>query len=86
MKSSTKKKLESHNEPIAPHKADQKKRYTPPQFELLTPNQAKVLLTERALPGEPTTEHLLKAASKRGPAGTAKSRSIPDGAKLRKTE
>ena len=86
MKSSTKKKLESNKEPIAPNKANQKKRYVPPRFELLTPDQAKVRLTERAFPGEAVTEELLKAASKPGAAGTGKPRSIPDGAKLRKTE
>jgi len=86
MKSGTKKKLESHNEPIAPNKATQKKRYTPPRFELVTPDQAKVRLTEGALPGEAATEDLLKAASKPGAAGIRKPRSIPDGAKLRKTE
>ena len=86
MKSSTKKKLESSNEPIAPNKANQKKRYTPPRFELLTPDQAKARLTERALPGEAALEHLLKGASKPGPAGTGKPHPIRDGAKLRKTE
>ena len=85
MKSSPKKKLESHNEPVAPNKANQKKRYTPPRFELLTPDQAKARLTERALPGEAAIEHLLKAAAKPGPAGTGKQRSSADGAKLRKT-
>ena len=86
MKSSTKKKLESPNEPIAPNKATQKKRYTPPRFELLTPDQAKARLTERPLPGEAATEDLLKAASKPGSASTNKPRTIRDGAKLGKTD
>jgi hypothetical protein len=46
MKSSTKKKLEADNEPIAPNKTAQKKKYVPPRFEALTPAQAKILLTE----------------------------------------
>jgi hypothetical protein len=74
MKSSTKKKLDPHNEPIAPNKANQKKPYAPPRFEVLTADQAKVRLTERALPGEAAVERLLKAASKPGPAGTGKQR------------
>jgi hypothetical protein len=86
MKSSTKKKLESHNEPVAPNKAGQKKRYVPPRFELLTPDQAKARLTERALPGEAATEHLLKAAAKAGPTGTDKARSIPDTITSRKSK
>jgi hypothetical protein len=64
MKSSTKKKLETDNEPIAPNKTGQKKKYVAPRFEVLTPAQAKARLTEKALPGEANTKEILKAAAK----------------------
>jgi hypothetical protein len=84
MKSSTKKKLEPRNESIVPNKTDQKKQYRPPRFEVLTPDQAKVRLTGRALPGEAATEELLTAASSQpGPGGKGQQRSIADEAKLR---
>ena len=63
MKSSTKKKLETDNEPIAPNETGQKKKYVPPRFEALTPAQAKILLTEKAVPGEAITEQILKSAA-----------------------
>jgi hypothetical protein len=64
MESSAKKNHETDSEPIPPNKSHPKKKYSPPQFEVLTRDQAKVRLTERALPGEAATEQLLKAASK----------------------
>jgi hypothetical protein len=84
MKSGAKKKLGPRNEPIEPNKTDKKKQYRPPRFEVLTPDQAKLRLTERALPGEAATEQLLKAASQRGSAGTGEQRSIAREAKLRR--
>jgi hypothetical protein len=59
----SKKKLEADNEPIAPNKTAQKKKYVPPRFEALTPAQAKILLTEKAVPGEAITEQILKSAA-----------------------
>jgi hypothetical protein len=64
MKSSMKKKLETDNEPTAPNKTGQKKKYAPPRFEVLTSAQAKAWLTEKALPGEANTKEILKAAAK----------------------
>ena len=64
MKSSTKKKLETDNEPIAPNKTGQKKKYAPPRFEVLTSAQAKAWLNEKAAPGESNTKQILKAAAK----------------------
>ena len=64
MKSSAKKKRKAENEPIVPNQTAKKKQYVPPRFEVLTRDQAKVQLIERALPSEAATEQLLKAASK----------------------
>jgi hypothetical protein len=86
MKSRTKKKLDPHNEPIAPNKAGQKKPYAPPRFEILTADQAKVRLTERALPEEATMERLLRAASERQTRGAGQQQSIPDVAKPHKNK
>ncbi len=63
----TKKKLGPSNEPIEPNKTHQKRKYSPPRFEVLTADQAKVRLTERAVHGEPETEHLLAAVSRPRP-------------------
>ena len=63
MKSSTNKRLETDNEPIAPNKTGQKKKYVAPRFEVLTPAQAKTRLTAKAVPGEAITEQILKAAA-----------------------
>ena len=84
MKSSAKKKLKTDNEPIAPNKTGQKKKYVPPRFEVLTRDQAKALLSEKALPGEAATNQLLKAPSQAEPGGRNERRSIADGDKLRK--
>ena len=64
MKSSTKKKLETDNEPIGPNKIGQKKKYAPPRFEVLSSAQAKAWLTEKALPEEANTREILKATAK----------------------
>jgi hypothetical protein len=66
MKSSAKKKQVPHNEPIDVNPTQPKKQYSPPQFEVLTPEQAKARLAESGLPGDAATEQLLKAASKSG--------------------
>ncbi len=62
----------------AKRKTDQKKRYSAPRFAVLTPDQAKSQLTERALPGEGTTEQLLRAASQLAPGRGGKRNSGPD--------
>lgn len=67
MESSAKKKPVPHNEPIDANQTQPKKQYTPPQFEVLTAEQAKARLAEKGLSGEAATEQLLKAASKSGP-------------------
>ena len=51
----------------------QKKRYSPPKFAILTADQAKSELTEKALPGEGATSQLLAAIDrKRSLPGKAK--------------
>jgi hypothetical protein len=62
MQSRVKKTRSRRNESIEPKEAKQKKPYNPPRFAVLTPDQAKLQLTERALPGEPATAQLLAAA------------------------
>jgi hypothetical protein len=84
MKSGAKKKLTPSSGTILPKKTDQKKQYRPPRFEVLTPDQAKAQLTERALPGEAATERLLAAASKPGPNEIGQQRSIAREAKVRR--
>ena len=64
MKSSMKKNLETDNEPTAPNKTGQKKKYAPPRFEVLTSAQAKAWLNEKALPEEANTREILKATAK----------------------
>jgi hypothetical protein len=64
MDSNTQKKLETDNEPIAPNKTGQKKKYAPPRFEVLTSAQAKAWLNEKALPEEANTREILKATAK----------------------
>ena len=44
-------------------KTEQKEEYIAPRFAVLTSDQSKLRLTGRALPGEITTEQLLRAAS-----------------------
>ena len=51
----------------------QKKRYSPPKFAILTAEQAKSELTQKALPGEGATAQLLAAINrKRSLPGKAK--------------
>jgi hypothetical protein len=61
-----------HSESIKPA-PKQKKRYSPPKFMILTADQARSQLTQKALPGESATSQLLAATNER--------RSIPDKAK-----
>jgi hypothetical protein len=83
MKSSTKKKPVPHNEPIEVNQTQPKKPYSPPRFEVLTPDQAKARLAESGLPGEAATQQLLKAASKSGPSAKDQQRSVSDKAQVR---
>jgi hypothetical protein len=53
-----------------PDKPKQKKPYRPPGFKILTPDQAKLHLTEKALPGEVAAGQLLREASGERPDGT----------------
>jgi hypothetical protein len=85
VRSRVKKKSGYRDEPIEPNKTNPKKQYSPPRFDVLTPDQVKVRLTESASPGEAAAEQLLRAASQPGPGGTDDQRSIPGGAKLRRT-
>ena len=50
-----------NDESIEP-KLKQKKLYMPPNFTVLTPDQAKLVLTQRALPGEAAAQQLLATA------------------------
>ena len=86
MKSSRKKKLAPRSEPIESIQTGQKRKYSPPRFELLTPNQAKVRLTKRGLPGEAATERILDAASRLGASGAGEQRSVAAGANLHQTK
>ena len=67
-------------------KTGQKKKYIPPRFAVLTSDQAKSRLTERALQGEVATEQLLRAASQSGSERSGEQRSIPDDANLRRNK
>jgi hypothetical protein len=61
---------------------EKKKRpYRPPRSMILTSDQARIQLTERALPGEAATQHLLAAISRHEPTGENKQRSSPGKAK-----
>jgi hypothetical protein len=53
-----------------PDKPKQKKPYRPPGFKILTPDQAKLHLAEKALPDEVVTGQLLREASGERPDGT----------------
>src|SRR6266581_6722326 len=55
--------LDGCNQSIRPDKPRQKKPYSAPQFGILTPGQAKAVLTAKALPGEAATEQLLTSIS-----------------------
>ncbi len=57
-----------------PNKPKQKKPYSPPGFKILTPDQAKLHLTERALPGEIAAGQLLREVSGERPGGTKEQR------------
>ena len=86
MRSSTKKKVGPRSEPIESNQTSQKKQYSPPRFELLTPNQANVQLAERGLLGEAAIERILDAASRLGASGTGDQRSVAAGAKVGRIE
>ena len=75
---STKRNLGPSDEAPEPQKKSQKKPYRPPQFEVLTPDQAKSRLIEKGLAGEAETAQLLKAASEPRPSGTKGQRSTAD--------
>jgi hypothetical protein len=85
MKSSATKKPVGRAQEIEPHKK-QKKRYDPPRFAVLSPDEAKLWLSERALPGETPTGQPLTAASLLEQDGTGEPRSIPGGAKVGRTK
>ena len=55
--------LDGSNQSIRPDEPRQKKPYSPPKFDILTPGQAKAVLTAKALPGEAATEQLLTSIS-----------------------
>src|SRR5207244_13203019 len=55
--------LDGSNQAIRPEKPRQKKPYSPPKFDILTPGQAKAVLAAKALPGEAATEQLLTSIS-----------------------
>jgi hypothetical protein len=59
----------------------QKKPYRKPEMKPLTPEQARVALIEKALPGEAATSQLLAASSRSGPLGRKEEHSIPSKAK-----
>ena len=80
---STKRNPGPSDEPTEPQKTSQKKPYRPPQFDVLTPDQAKSRLIEKGLAGEAETEQLLKAASEPRPSGTKGQRSIAGETNLR---
>ena len=86
MKPSMKREPIDSNKPAEPDKTNKKKRYTPPRFEVLTPDQAKSWLSEKGLPGETTTGQPLKAASQLERHGTDEQRSNPGGAKPGRTK
>ena len=67
----------------AKRKTGQKKKYIPPRFTALTPDQAKSQLTERVLPGEVRSEQLMRAASQLAADRSGEQRSVPDDANLR---
>jgi hypothetical protein len=67
MKSKVKKTTGRSSESIEPMEK-QKRRYSPPKFMVLTPDQARLQLTEKALPGESATQQLLAAISGPGRA------------------
>lgn len=85
MKTSATKKPLGRAQEIEPHKK-QKKRYEPPRFAVLSPDEAKLWLRERGLPGETTTKQPLTAASLLEQDGTGEPRSIPAGAKVSRTK
>ena len=67
-------------------KTGQKKKYIPPRFAVLTPDQVKSRLTERVLPGDIPSEQLRRAASQLASDRSAEQRSIPDDANLPRTK
>ena len=73
MKPKVKKTTGLNTGSTVPNKPKQKKPYSPPGFKILTPDQAKLKLTERALPGEGAASQLLTASGER-PDGTKEQR------------
>jgi hypothetical protein len=73
-----------NNESIDP-KLKQKKPYSPPNFTVLTPDQARLELTQRALPGEAAAQQLLARANELQEHGSNKQGSIPRKAKAAPT-
>jgi len=63
-------------------KTGKKKKYIPPRFAVLTPDQARSRLTERALPGEVLSEQLMRAAFQFASDRSGEHRPIPHDANL----
>ena len=70
MKPKVKKTTGLNSGSTEPNKAKQKKPYSPPGFKILTPDQAKLHLTEGALPGEVAAAQILGEVSGEIPDGT----------------
>ena len=75
MKSKVKKTTGRSSESIEPTER-QKRPYSPPKFVVLTPDEARMQLMEKALPSEAATQQLLAAISGPGSAGTEEQGSI----------
>jgi hypothetical protein len=73
-----------NNESIDP-KLKQKKTYSPPNFTVLTPDQARLELTQRALPGEAAAQQLLARANHLQEHGSNEQGSIPGKSKAAPT-
>jgi hypothetical protein len=69
-----------NNESIDP-KLKQKKPYRPPNFTVLTPDQARLELTQRALPDDAAAQQLLARAIQLQEHGSNEQGSIPRKAK-----
>lgn len=86
VKPSMKREPVDGNKPAESNKTNKKKRYSPPRFDVLTADQAKVWLSEKGLPGETTTGQPLTAASLLERHGTDEERSIRGAAKPGRTK
>lgn len=76
-----KKKTGERKESIEPNKAKPKKPYSPPRFMVLTPDEAKKQMTERALPGDVAAQQLLREAHRLATSGSNGQSPIPGRAK-----